>query len=199
MIPECSVAVHDRGYTGAMILAATLLLTALAGAADDWRTSYDAFVAELQHTAESRGLSNADLAARFQGERVTWDGELKGVVAHEGRGIFLEIGFPQRRLRLRDGSMAFIGFVVDTAGTHIKQTESKAVTAIRIPARDVLPSGLPSTIPGVLRVSFILKRVWIQPPDPRGNPKLGDNYILAVEGDNPQLVTPIRTKAPAAQ
>ncbi len=178
-----------------MLLTAALLLASVVGTPDTWRTSYDAFVAELQQIAESRGLSNADLAAKFQGQRVTWDSELKGVVATEGKGIFLEIGFPQRALRFRDGSLVYIGFVVDTAGKQVKQTESKAVTALRIPAREVLPSGVTSSIPVVLRVSFIIKRIWIQPPDPGRYPKVGDNAILAVEGDNAQVLTPIPEKA----
>jgi len=182
-----------------MLLTAALVLAAVVVTPDAWRSSYDAFVAEVQQMAQSGGLTNADLATRFQGQRVTWDGELKGLVSQEGKGIFLEIGFLERALQLRDGSMAFIGFVVDTQGKQIKQTESKAVPALRIPARDVLANHATSSIPLVLRVSFILKRVWIQPPDPRAYPKVGNNAILAVEGDNAQLVTPIRTKAPAAQ
>jgi len=94
---------------------------------------------------------------------VTWDGEVKGLVAQEGKGVFLEIGFPQQRLRLRDGSVAFIGFVVNRAGTHIKTTDSKAVPALRISA-SVLPAGVTTNVPDLVRVSFVLKRVWIQPP-----------------------------------
>jgi hypothetical protein len=88
--------------------------------------------------------------------------------------------------------------VVNTAaGTHIKQTDPKAVTAIRIPA-SVLPAGATSTVPDVLRVSFVLKRVWLQPPDPRANPQLGGNSVLAIDPDGAQLVTRIGTKPPVA-
>jgi hypothetical protein len=166
--------------------------------AESWRTSYDAFVAELQAAAQSQGLSNPALAARFGGQRVTWNGEVKGLVAQEGQGVFLEIGFPQRRLRLRDGSTAFNGFAVNTAGTHIKTTDSKAVAAIRIPA-SVLPTGVTTNVPDVVRVSFVLTRVWIQPPDPRANPKLGTSSVLAIATQSAQLVTTLAPKSPAGR
>lgn len=166
------------------------------GRGEAWRTSYDAFVSELQRTVQSQGLNNSELAARFGGQRVTWDGEFKGLIARDGQGILLEIGFPQRRLRLRDGSAAFIGFVINTAGTHIKTTDSKAVTAILISA-SVLPTAV--NVPDILRVSFVLKRVWIQPPDPGTNPKLGNNSVLAIATESPQLMTKLVPKEPGAR
>jgi hypothetical protein len=163
------------------------------GRGDGWRTSYDAFVAEVQSILQSRGSYNSDLAARFQGQRVTWDGESMAFVVRPGKGSlgsFLEVGFPQRRWRLRDGSTAFVGFVVDKGGTRVPTRESKAIAAVNVPlTEEVLPTGQTGSTPDVVRVSFVLKRVWIQPIDPREHPKLAGNSTLAIQTDSPRLVT----------
>jgi hypothetical protein len=70
---------------------------------DGWRTSYDAFVAEVQSILRPG----------------------KGSL-----GSFLEVGLPQRRWRLRDGSTAFVGFVVDKGGTRVPTREFTATAHV---------------------------------------------------------------------
>lgn len=156
---------------------------------DAWRTSYDAFISDAQQIVQASTSPNAAFAARFQGQRVTWDGELTSLVTREGVGGFWEIGFPQRRLRLRDGSIAFIGFAVPRGSGRTPMGDSKAIGAVLIPLSDVVPTVGQANIPKVLRVSLVLKRVWIQPIDPRENPKLAGNSTFAIETQSPRLVT----------
>jgi hypothetical protein len=163
---------------------------------DTWRTSYDAFLAEVEQLLKSGGPYDPALA-RFQGQRVTWDGEPKTLVTRPGRGTFLEIGFPQHRWRLRDGSTAFIGFVADQSGTRVTLRESKAIGAVQVPLTEgVLPTGKTANIPDIVRVSFVLKRVWIQPIDSRENPRLAGSSTLAIQADSPRLVTTLDAQRP---
>jgi hypothetical protein len=86
-----------------------------------------------------------------------------------------------------------------TPATRVFEFERRATTGAIAVRREVTVTYDEAKGVNVAREVRVPKRVWLQPPDPRANPKLGANSLLVIDPEGAQLLTKLAPKSPAAR
>jgi hypothetical protein len=69
----------------------------------DWKTSYDSFVRDLQRLLATNWQAWRSTLAVFAGQRVTWEGDYKGMKPDlTKQTMYIDMSIPERMIRLGD-------------------------------------------------------------------------------------------------